>query len=114
MLSLARRFVAATAPRCAASRGLLTARIVANEATDSAAPASSSSPSGQTEVGTVKWFSKEKGYGFITRGDGTDVFVHFSNVRGTGFRTLEEGQAVDFVTAPGKKGMEARDVTART
>jgi len=60
------------------------------------------------EVGTVKWFSKEKGFGFITRADGTDVFVHFSNVRGSGFRTLEEGQSVDFSVAAGKKGQEAR------
>lgn len=71
--------------------------------------ATSASPSGeQREIGTVKWFSKEKGYGFITKADGVDVFVHFSNVRGTGFKTLEEGQPVEFYTAAGKKGQEAR------
>ncbi len=59
-------------------------------------------------------FSKEKGFGFITRQDGTDVFIHFSNVRGGGFRVLEEGQSVDFSVAAGKKGQEARDVVARS
>jgi CspA family cold shock protein len=63
---------------------------------------------------SVPRFSKEKGFGFITRQDGTDVFIHFSNVRGGGFRVLEEGQSVDFTVAPGKKGQEARDVVARS
>ena len=66
------------------------------------------------EVGQVKWFSKEKGFGFITRPDGTDVFVHFSNVRGSGFRTLEEGMSVDYTVGAGKKGLEARDIGTRS
>ena len=48
------------------------------------------------EHGTVKWFNAEKGYGFITREDGSDVFVHFSAIQGDGYKTLEEGQAVTF------------------
>ena len=60
--------------------------------------------------GTVKWFSNEKGYGFIARPDGDDVFVHFSAIEGTGYRSLEEGQRVEFDVGPGKKGPEAKAV----
>lgn len=61
--------------------------------------------------GTVKWFNSEKGYGFIAREEGgADVFVHFSAIEGAGFRTLEEGQAVEFEIGPGKKGDEAKNV----
>jgi CspA family cold shock protein len=63
--------------------------------------------------GTVKWFDGEKGYGFITPEDGgKDLFVHFSNITGSGFRTLEEGQAVQFEVGEGRKGPEATDVQA--
>jgi CspA family cold shock protein len=59
----------------------------------------------------VKWFNSEKGYGFIAReGGGADVFVHFSAIEGSGFRTLEEGQTVEFEVGPGKKGDEAKNV----
>ena len=58
-------------------------------------------------TGTVKFFNNEKGYGFISRTDGDDVFVHFSNISGSGYRTLEEGQAVEFEVGPGRKGDEA-------
>lgn len=61
-------------------------------------------------IGTVKFFNNEKGYGFVSRPDGEDVFVHYSNVEGSGFRTLEEGQQVEFDIAPGRKGDEARNV----
>jgi cold shock protein len=61
-------------------------------------------------TGTVKWFNAEKGYGFISREDGPDVFVHFSAIQGTGYRTLEEGQAVEFDVGPGRKGEEAQNV----
>jgi CspA family cold shock protein len=61
-------------------------------------------------TGTVKFFNNEKGYGFVSRSDGPDVFVHYSNVEGSGFRTLEAGQAVEFDIAPGRKGDEARNV----
>jgi CspA family cold shock protein len=61
-------------------------------------------------TGTVKFFNAEKGYGFIRREQGDDVFVHFSNIQGTGYRTLEEGQRVEFDVAPGRKGEEAQNV----
>ena len=61
-------------------------------------------------TGTVKWFSNEKGYGFIEREEGEDVFVHFSAIQGDGYRNLEEGQRVDFDVAPGRKGEEAQNV----
>lgn len=62
-------------------------------------------------TGTVKFFNSEKGYGFISRTDGEDVFVHFSNIAGSGYRNLEEGQAVEFEIGPGRKGPEAQNVT---
>lgn len=60
--------------------------------------------------GTVKWFNAEKGYGFITSGDGQDVFVHYSNIEMSGFRVLEEGQAVEFTVGTGQKGPQAESV----
>ena len=63
--------------------------------------------------GTVKWFSDQKGYGFITPDDGAkDLFVHFSNIDGEGFRTLQDGQQVEYETAQGQKGLEATNVRA--
>ncbi|OJX37940.1 MAG: cold-shock protein [Chloroflexi bacterium 44-23] len=62
-------------------------------------------------VGTVKWFNGTKGYGFLAREDGADVFVHFSAIQGNGFRTLEEGQKVEFVIEQGQKGPQASEVT---
>ena len=62
------------------------------------------------ETGTVKFFNNEKGYGFISREDGDDVFVHYSNIQGSGYRSLEEGQRVEFDIAPGRKGEEAQNV----
>jgi cold shock protein len=63
-------------------------------------------------TGTVKFFNDEKGFGFISRPDGDDVFVHFSNIEGTGRRTLHDGQDVEFEIAPGRKGPEAVNVRA--
>lgn len=61
--------------------------------------------------GTIKWFSAEKGYGFITRDDGAgDVFVHYSAIEGDGFRTLTEGQRVNFEVTEGPKGPQAQNV----
>jgi cold shock protein len=60
--------------------------------------------------GTVKFFNAEKGFGFISREEGDDVFVHFSNIQGSGYRSLNEGQAVEFDVAPGRKGDEAQNV----
>jgi CspA family cold shock protein len=60
--------------------------------------------------GTVKWFNAEKGYGFIEREGRADVFVHFSAIQGDGYRSLEDGQRVEFDVAPGRKGEEAQNV----
>jgi CspA family cold shock protein len=60
--------------------------------------------------GTVKFFNAEKGYGFISREGGSDVFVHFSNIKAEGYRSLQEGQSVEFDIAPGRKGDEAQNV----
>jgi CspA family cold shock protein len=65
----------------------------------------------ERETGTVKWFNGSKGYGFITRESGGDVFVHFSAIQSTGFRTLEENQRVEFTVEQGAKGPQATNVT---
>jgi cold shock protein len=66
------------------------------------------------EQGTVKWFSNEKGYGFIEREGGDDVFVHFSAIAMDGFKTLTEGQRVEFEVVQGPKGAQAANVVAAT
>jgi CspA family cold shock protein len=63
------------------------------------------------EQGTVKWFNASKGYGFIQRQSGEDVFVHFSAIQSEGYRSLEEGQAVQFSVTKGPKGLQAEEVT---
>ena len=62
-------------------------------------------------TGTVKWFNAEKGFGFIEREGGSDVFVHFSAIQGDGFKSLEEGQAVNFDIVEGARGEQAANVT---
>lgn len=62
-------------------------------------------------TGTVKWFNGDKGFGFIQREQGDDLFVHFSAIRGDGYRNLEEGQRVEFNVEQGRKGLQATDVT---
>ncbi len=64
----------------------------------------------EKETGTVKWFNGSKGYGFIQREQGEDVFVHFSAITGDGYRNLEEGQRVEFVVTQGQKGPQAESV----
>jgi CspA family cold shock protein len=61
-------------------------------------------------TGTVKFFNADKGFGFISREQGDDVFVHFSNIQASGYKSLEEGQRVEFDVAPGRKGEEAQNV----
>jgi len=65
----------------------------------------------ERETGTVKWFSNPKGYGFITRDMGEDVFVHYSAIGGDGFRMLEEGQRVEFDLEETEKGLQATNIT---
>jgi len=62
------------------------------------------------QVGTVKWFNETKGFGFIQREEGEDVFVHYSSIRGEGFKSLSEGQKVEFMLGQGQKGPQANDV----
>jgi CspA family cold shock protein len=66
----------------------------------------------ERETGTVKWFNDSKGYGFIQRESGADVFVHFRAIRGEGHRTLLEGQKVEYTVTQGQKGLQADDVSA--
>ena len=61
-------------------------------------------------LGSVKWFSPQKGFGFITREDGVEVFVHWKQVRAEGFKTLQDGEKVDFEVSEGPKGLQAEDV----
>ena len=63
-----------------------------------------------TVTGTVKWFDEAKGFGFIQQESGPDVFAHFSNIKGDGFRTLAEGQKVEFTITQGKKGPQAENI----
>lgn len=65
----------------------------------------------QRVSGTVKWFNAEKGYGFIQRESGGDVFVHYSAIQSAGFRSVQEGQRVEFTVVQGNKGPQAQDVT---
>ncbi len=64
-----------------------------------------------TVSGTVKWFNESKGYGFIAQASGPDVFAHFSAIQSSGFKTLAEGQQVEFVVTQGAKGPQAENIT---
>ena len=64
----------------------------------------------ERETGTVKWFNNTKGFGFVQREQGEDVFVHYSSIRGDGFKSLDEGQKVEFALGQGQKGPQANDV----
>jgi CspA family cold shock protein len=64
-------------------------------------------------LGTVKWFNNEKGYGFLARENGPDVFVHYTAISGDGYRSLTEGQQVEFTVEQGPKGLQATNVIAR-
>ncbi len=76
----------------------------------SKAKKASSNISSAHEEGTVKWFDSKKGYGFITRAMGEDIFVHFRSIQGNGYRSLQEGQAVKFLVTTGDKGPQAEDI----
>ena len=62
-------------------------------------------------IGTVKWFNESKGFGFIEQASGPDVFAHFSAIQGSGFKTLVEGQKVEFTATEGQKGLQATSIT---
>ena len=91
---------------------ILIASIMAAKTSGSASTQGSAEISGDQERGTVKWFNAAKGFGFITRENGEDVFVHFRSIQGKGHRSLGEGQAVIFSVAEGEKGLQAVDVTS--
>ena len=67
----------------------------------------------ETVSGTVKWFNESKGFGFIEQADGPDVFAHFSAIVGDGYKTLAEGQAVEFRVTQGQKGLQAENIVAK-
>lgn len=75
-------------------------------------PVPPADPSAPREKGQVKWFNASKGFGFITRENGDDVFVHFRSIRGEGHRVLKDGQRVEFSVSEGDKGLQADDVSA--
>ena len=75
-------------------------------------PTSPSSDTGQRDQGTVKWFNVSKGFGFIVKEDGEEIFVHFRSIRGEGRRSLRDGEAVNFITTDSEKGPQAEDVVA--
>ena len=68
----------------------------------------------ERETGVVKWFNNNKGYGFITRDEGKDVFVHYSAISSDGYKSLKEGQKVEFTVSDGEKGPQAQDVVCLT
>jgi CspA family cold shock protein len=65
----------------------------------------------EKQTGTVKWFNERKGYGFISQDSGDDIFVHYNDINGEGFKTLNEGDRVEFVVTQGRKGPAASDVS---
>jgi len=91
---------------------ILIASILSAKASGSTSTSSNAEISGDQERGTVKWFNAAKGFGFITRENGEDVFVHFRSIQGKGHRSLGEGQAVIFSVTEGDKGLQAVDVSS--
>jgi len=86
-------------------------QLVSGGSSESESESESSYSSSDREMGTVKWFNVRKGYGFITRDAGDDVFVHFRNIEGSGRRSIEEGGRVSFVVTDGDKGLQADEVS---
>jgi len=91
---------------------VLTGSILSGTFKSSHDPYFASSASGDVETGTVKWFNVKKGYGFITRDRGDDVFVHYRNIHGNGRRAVGEGQRVQLIVVDGDKGLQADEVEA--
>lgn len=95
-----------------ASAGLSTKGTSAKGRSASPRATSNGSTDSSREQGTVKWFNVSKGYGFVTRSSGEEIFVHFRSIRGEGRRALREGQSVEFTVVDGDKGPQAEDVEA--
>ena len=91
---------------------ILIAAVLSVRLSNTSPAKSASKISSDQERGTVKWFNAAKGFGFITRENGEDVFVHFRSIKGKGHRSLGEGQSVIFSIAKGEKGLQAVDVTS--
>ncbi len=91
---------------------IFVASFIAVKTTSSISRSTGAAITGDQERGTVKWFNAAKGFGFITRENGEDVFVHFRSIQGKGHRSLGEGQAVIFSVTEGDKGLQAVDVTS--
>ena len=123
MSFLTRRLLARPAPfsRFTSSASLLTRSLTSSRSlladqADVAAADPQSSTEGSSrgsESGTVKWFDSSKGFGFITRDNGDDLFVHFTAIQGSGYRTLEEGQKVEYSVGAGQKGPVAQEVKVK-
>lgn len=97
------------------SVSIITALLITNNKTKSMSQTDQPTPvfiNKSRETGVVKWFNTNKGFGFITRDNGDDVFVHFRSIRGQGHRTLIEGQRVEFNISKGDKGLQAEDVAS--
>lgn len=90
---------------------IIVALFISTFLTSSTPSTSSITTSSEHETGTVKWFNVKKGYGFITRDQGDDVFVHYRNIEGGGRRGINEGQRVSFIVINGDKGLQADEVT---
>lgn len=90
---------------------IIVALFISTFLTSSTPSTSSITASSEHETGTVKWFNVKKGYGFITRDQGDDVFVHYRNIEGGGRRGINEGQRVSFIVINGDKGLQADEVT---
>jgi CspA family cold shock protein len=91
---------------------VVTLLLTRTRSTRSKPRAASAVASAGKETGSVKWFSPSKGFGFITRDNGEDIFVHFRSITGNGHRILREGQRVEFEVTEGSKGLQAEDVVA--
>ncbi|MDY6984253.1 MAG: cold shock domain-containing protein, partial [Pseudomonadota bacterium] len=91
---------------------LVTTLMTSKPASQSPRTRAAAKPASGKETGNVKWFSASKGFGFITRDNGQDIFVHFRSISGNGHRVLREGQRVEFAVTEGSKGLQAEDVVA--
>lgn len=91
---------------------LVTSLMTSKLASQSPRTRATAKPASGKETGNVKWFSASKGFGFITRDNGQDIFVHFRSISGNGHRILREGQRVEFAVTEGSKGLQAEDVVA--